>query len=81
MAVGDADAQSFAAAATAMRSSHIGRGPGLIDEDKALGIEIELRLEPGLAALQDVRPILFAGVCGLFLRVMAWRAKKRRIVP
>jgi hypothetical protein len=37
---GDADAQSFAAAATAMRSSHIGRGPGLIDEDKALGIEI-----------------------------------------
>ena len=81
MAVGDADAQSFAAAATAMRSSHIGRGPGLIDEHKALGIEIELRLEPGLAALQDVRPILFAGVCGFFLRVMAWRAKKRRIVP
>ena len=49
-----------------MRSSHIGRGPGLIDEDEALGIEIELHLEPGLAALRDVRPILFAGVCGLF---------------
>ena len=47
----------------------------------ALGIEIELLLEPGLAALQDIRPILLAGVRGLFLRVMAWRAKKRRIVP
>ncbi len=77
----DADAQSFASAATAMGSSHFGRGPGLIDEDEMLGIEIELLLEPGLAALQDVRAILFAGVRGLFLRVMAWRAKKRRIVP
>jgi len=79
--MGDADAQSFAAAATAVRSGHVGRGPGLIDEDETLGIEIELRLEPGLAALQDVRPILFAGVRGLFLRTMSWRAKKRRIVP
>ena len=81
VAVGDADAQSFAAAATAVRSGHVGRGPGLIDEDETLGIEIELLLEPGLAALQDVRPIPFAGVRGLFLRVMSWRAKKRRIVP
>jgi len=79
--MGNAEAQSFAAAATAMRSGHAGRGPGLIDEDKTLGIKIELPLEPGLAALQDVRPILFAGVGGLFLRVMSWRSKKRRIVP
>ena len=50
-------------------------------EDEMLGIEIELLLEPDLAAPQDVRPILFAGVRSLFLRVMAWRAKKRRIVP
>jgi hypothetical protein len=81
VAVGDADAQPFAAAATAVGSGHAGRGPGLIDEDETLGIEIELLLEPGLAAPQDVRPILFAGVRRLFLRVMAWRAKKRRIVP
>ena len=79
--MGNADAQAFAAAATAVRARHVGRSPGLIDEDKTLGIEIELLLEPGLAALQDVRPILFAGVRGLFLRVMSWRAKKRRIVP
>ena len=48
--------------------------------DETLGIEIELLLEPGLAALPDIRPIMLAGVRGLFLRVMAWRAKKRRIV-
>jgi len=81
MAAGDAGAQSFATSATAVRSGHVGRGPGLIDEDKTLGIELELLLEPGLSALQDVRPILFAGVRGLFLRVMSWRTKKRRIVP
>jgi hypothetical protein len=81
VAVGDAGAQSLAAAATAVRSGHAGRGPGLIDKDETLGIGIELLLEPGLAALQDIRPILLAGVRGLFLRVMAWRAKKRRIVP
>jgi hypothetical protein len=81
VAMGDADAQSFAAAATAVRSGHVGRGPGLIDENKTLGIEIELLLEPRLSALQDVWPILFAGVRCLFLRVMAWRTKKRRIVP
>jgi hypothetical protein len=80
--VGDAGAQSLAAAATAVRSGHAGRGPGLIDKDETLGIGIELLLEPGLAAaLQDIRPILLAGVRGLFLRVMAWRAKKRRILP
>lgn len=81
MAMGDADTQSLAAAATAVRSGHAGRCPGLIDKDETLGIEIELLLEPGPAALQDIRPILLAGVRGLFLRVMAWRAKKRRIVP
>ena len=35
------------------------------------GVEIELAFEPRLAALQDVRPILFAGARSLFLRVMA----------
>ena len=61
MAMRDADTQSLAAAATAVRSGHAGRGPGLIDKDEMLGIEIELLLEPGLAALQDIRPILLAG--------------------
>jgi hypothetical protein len=52
-----------------MRAGHVRRGPGFVDEDKALGIEIELAFEPIFAPLQDVRPILLARVRGLFLRV------------
>ena len=81
MAVRDADTQAFAAAAAAVGPRHAGRSPGLVDEDQAFGIEIELALEPGLALLQDVGSVLLRRVRGLFLRVMAWRAKKRRIVP
>ena len=33
--------------------------------------EIDLALEPGLALLQNVGPVLFGGVRCLFLRVMA----------
>ena len=71
MAVGHADAQAFAAAATAMRAGHLGRGPGLVDEDEAVGVEIDLAVEPRLAPLQDVGAILLAGVRSLFLRVIA----------
>jgi hypothetical protein len=44
--------------------------PGLVDEDEPLRVEVRLGLEPGLAPLQDVGAILFAGVRGLFLRVI-----------
>ena len=71
MPMGHADAQPFAAAAASMRARHVGGGPGFVDEDEPLRIEIELALKPGLAPLQDIRPVLFAGVRGLFLRVMA----------
>ena len=81
MAVGNANPQPFAAAAAAVGPSHVGRSPGLIDEDQAFGIEIELAFEPGFAPLQDVGAVLLRGVSGLFLRVMAWRVKNRRIVP
>jgi len=64
-----------------MAARHVGRGPGLVDEDEAVGVEIELAVEPRLPALQDVGAALLAGVGRLFLRVIPWRAKKRRIVP
>jgi hypothetical protein len=60
---------------------HVGRGPCFIDEDQALGIEVELPIEPGFAPLRDVGTILLRGVRRLFLRVMALRTKKRWIVP
>jgi hypothetical protein len=64
-----------------MAPGHIGGGPGLVDEDEALRIEIELALEPVLPPLQDIGAVLFTRVRSLFLRVMVWRAKKRWIVP
>jgi hypothetical protein len=64
-----------------LRAGHVGLRPGLVDEDEALRIEVELAIEPGFAPLQDVGTILFRGMGGLFLRVISWRAKKRRIVP
>jgi len=66
VAARNADAQAFAAAAATVGSGHVGGRPGLVDEHEALGVEIELAFEPRLAALQDVRPILFAGARGLF---------------
>jgi hypothetical protein len=81
VAVRDADTQAFAAAAAAVGASHVGRSPGLVDEDRAFGIKIELTFEPGLAPLRDVGALLLGRVRRLFLRVMAWRTKKRRIVP
>jgi hypothetical protein len=76
-----ADPQPFAAPGAAMGAGHVRLRPGLVDEHQASGIEVGLRLEPGLAPLQDVRTVLLAGVRRLFLRVIRRRTKKRRSVP
>jgi sugar/nucleoside kinase (ribokinase family) len=52
----------------AAEPGHLGRGRRLVDEDQAQGIEVRLGVEPGLAARDDVGPLLLAGVC-LFLKV------------
>src|SRR3954453_22138361 len=57
---------------------HVGGSPGLVDEDQALGIEIKLALEPGLAPLANIRPVLLGGMRCLFLRVIWWRRQKRQ---
>ena|ERR1700722_19065518 len=66
MAVRDADTQAFAAAAAAVAASHLGRSPGLVDEDNAFGIEIKLAFEPGLAPHQNVGSVLLGRMRGLF---------------
>ena len=73
----DAYAQPLAPGAAAVRARHVRRGPGLVDEHKPPGIEIGLRLEPGAALLQDIRPVLLDRMSGLFFRVRPWRWKKR----
>lgn len=64
-----------------MSAGHIGLGPGFVDEDETLGIQVDLPVEPGLTLAQDIRSVLLAGVRGLFLRVSPCRAKKRWSVP
>jgi len=80
VAEGNAGAQSLTASTPSMTAGHVGGCPGFVDEDQPVGIEIELALEPFLAALQDLGAILLARVTGLFLRVIPCRAKKRQSV-
>lgn len=40
--------------------SHVGGCPGLVKEYQALGVEIELLLEPSPALIYDVGPVLLA---------------------
>jgi hypothetical protein len=49
-----------------MAAGHFGLGPGLIDENQVVRVEIGLLFEPFLAPLQDVRAILFRRVGGPF---------------
>lgn len=69
--------EPFATPAATVSPRHVGRGPGFIDEDQLVRIEIELAIEPGLPLLYDIGAILLRRMGGLFLRVMAWRMKKR----
>jgi len=71
MTVGNADPQTLAAMSATVPARHVGGGPGLVNEDQALGVEIKLPFEPGLALLRDVGATLLGRVRGLFLRVMA----------
>ena len=70
MSVWNGCAQPFAARRPPACARHVGGGPGLIDEDELLRIEIELTVEPVFAPFQDVRPLLLGGVRGLFLSVI-----------
>ncbi len=45
---------------------HLGRGPGLVDEDQPPGVQIRLVLEPRPPTTQNVRALLLAGVRGFF---------------
>ena len=53
---------SLAARRTTAQPGHLGRGAGLVDENQALGLQVGLKLEPGIPPLEDVRPLLLACV-------------------
>ena len=77
VAMGEAHAQALALGAAAMAAGHVGRGPGLVDEDEPFGSQIELPVEPVMPLLQDVGTVLLDSMASLFLRVMPRRTKKR----
>lgn len=60
-------AQALAFATAAMCARQVRFDPGLIDEHQAPWIEFRLMILPARAAMRHVRPILFAGLDGLFL--------------
>ena len=49
-----------------MAAGHVGGGPRLIDEHEALGLQIELVVEPLFALPQDVGSVLLAGMASLY---------------
>ncbi len=49
-----------------MAPGHLGRGAGLLDEDKPRRLQVRLGVEPGLPAAQDVSSLLLASVRGFF---------------
>ncbi|GAA5263619.1 hypothetical protein ACOSOMT5_P0039 [Acidiphilium sp. MT5] len=51
-------------------------GPGLVDKDEAIRVQIELAIEPVLALLQDIGAVLLGSAASLFLRVMPRRMTK-----
>jgi transposase len=76
MAMWQADPQPLALRATAMAAVNVDGGLGLIEEEKALGFEIDLALEPVPTLPQDVGSILLDRLAGLF-RVIPYRVNKR----
>ncbi len=78
MAVGNAGPQALASRCSTVAPGHVGGGPGLVNEDQAFRVEVELTLEPGLAPPQDIGAVLLGGRRRLFLRVILWRRQKRQ---
>jgi hypothetical protein len=81
MAVRDCGAQALSSGCPAARTGRVGGSLGLIDEDEAVGIQIELPLEPGLSPSQDVWSVLLGRMRRLFFTVIRCRSKKRHKLP
>src|SRR5665213_336758 len=53
--------QALPSLSPATGTDHIGLGPGLIDEDKAAGINFSLMFFPACPSARDVGPVLLGG--------------------
>ena len=59
MAMGNGRPASLSAGRSPSQPGHLRGCRGLVNEDKPLGIEIKLAVEPGYAAAQDIGALLF----------------------
>ena len=69
MPVRNAGPEPLAFASPSAQPGHVGRRPGLVDEDELLGVEIELSLEPRFPLPQNIRALLLGRMGGLFLNL------------
>src|SRR6185369_8167613 len=69
--------QPQAARTPAIAPRHVRGGPGLVDEDQALGVESGLTTDEHTSGLGDIRAVLLGRVQGLFLSVSLWAPRNR----
>src|SRR3954453_7124793 len=69
MTVRDSSPQSQTARTSTIAPRHVRGGPGLVDEDQAIGIERRLAADKQVPGLGDIRAVLLGRVQGLFLSV------------
>src|ERR1051326_1296100 len=79
MAMRHAAEDALAARGTAMAPCHVGRNPGLVDEDQAVGLQEGLGGPPDDPRGSDIRPLLFGGMERLFFSVRPRLSRKRQI--
>jgi hypothetical protein len=66
VAVRNGGAATLAPQRPTVEPRHLGGGAGLVDEDQALRVEVELAVEPGPACRLDIAALLLSRVRGLF---------------
>src|ERR687893_1794372 len=72
--------QPQTACTSAIAARHVRGGPGLVDEDQAVGVERRLAADEHAPGLGYVRAILLGRVQGLFLSVRLWALRNRYTV-
>ncbi len=81
MPVGDRPQQANAAPTAAALAHHVGGGPGLVDEDQAIGVQLGLECHPMRPRGSDIGTLLLARVERLFLSVSPSRDRVFHIPP
>ena len=69
--------QAQTASTSAIAARHVRGGPGLVDEDQAIGVERRLAADEHAPGLGDIGAVLLGRVQALFLSVRFWALRYR----